>query len=207
MTVRGAAKNPLPRPWPASIDTIAGIARLTTSSRRPRCVGCDGCDGAMGASGAMGATGAMGAIGAMGAEVRMRAPTGAQVATAATSTGAGWRVRRSRARPAAWPTGITCSAMSMPAAARPTTPEDDPGEHRRHAARGSLAPDAPHPSHPSHLSHLSHLTHPSRPVLRARSSTAARVEAIRHFPAAVGTCPGVLRRNESVGHKGVRGKG
>ena len=24
MTVRGAAKNPLPRPWPASIDTIAG---------------------------------------------------------------------------------------------------------------------------------------------------------------------------------------
>src|ERR1700741_634805 len=32
MTVRGAAKNPLPRPWPVSIDTIAGIARLMTSS-------------------------------------------------------------------------------------------------------------------------------------------------------------------------------
>ena len=32
-TVRGAAKNPLPRASPASIDTIAGIARLTTSSK------------------------------------------------------------------------------------------------------------------------------------------------------------------------------
>ena len=193
MTVRGAAKNPLPRPSPASIDTIAGIAPLTTSSRELGVRWCNGrVQGAMGAIGAIGAIGAnsVGASGATGTRATgaSRTPSG----TIAAACGSGR-------------TGITWSAMRRPAVASPTNPSTIQASVEE-CRWGSLTLDAPTAPDRTRRTYCTHCTRRTRRTqfLPSRSSTAAHVTSIRHFSAAFGASPGVLRRNETVGHKGVR---
>src|SRR5687767_4382606 len=107
MTVRRAAKNPLPRPWPVSIETIAGIARPTTSSKELgtaamglSAVAIGSSDANAGAIGVLlGALGALGAVSALGAR---------DAPTAAVCDGG--------------LTGITWRATNVPAAIKVTTP-------------------------------------------------------------------------------------
>ena len=122
MTVFDAAKNPLPRPWPTSIDTIAGIERLMMSSRPS--------PGALDARGALGATAAPGAFGATGAG-ETGSPAGALGSRGADASG----VFGSSGSPGSWSSlaaragagstcaaGMTCNPTSVPAATAATLP-------------------------------------------------------------------------------------
>src|SRR5688500_5002041 len=117
MTVRGAAKNPLPRPVPASMDTIAGIERLTTSSKLS--VVATGAIAAPGAPGAIGASGAPGASGALGLSAGLSAVATCEDGAKADASGATDSVAFAGVFDL---TGITWRAMRPPAATTATTP-------------------------------------------------------------------------------------
>src|SRR5687767_11735812 len=113
MTVRGPAKNPLPRPSPVSIDTIAGIDRLMTSSR----LGTSACAGPTTSCGGVMEAPAAGED----APGRSTEPTAGPAAKsgkagAVEGASAGGSTRGADL------TELTCRATSVPAATTATTP-------------------------------------------------------------------------------------